>query len=234
VEGITDRIFWEQLINLYKKAENSEIIEVLEVHGKINLQKYRNFLKKIELDNYIIADRDYILDIGSEELKKMFIVDYSKIYRDVINHKKSMDRQKLFEEIEKAIESKKFEALEEICNHIKSRKRNLPDNKTPQQVQIFENFITEQMEDKIFVLRKGEVEDYLPEGDRDLNKLIELSKNERKFIDFIIGEDYLEKRVELSKIICSILGIKLLSDEEVVGYLSHRRVSDYPCVQDYK
>ena len=47
MEGITDRIFWEQLINLYKKAENSEIIEVLEVHGKINLAKYRNFLKKL-------------------------------------------------------------------------------------------------------------------------------------------------------------------------------------------
>ncbi|MEG4111117.1 MULTISPECIES: AAA family ATPase [unclassified Microcoleus] len=36
VEGITDRIFLEQLINIYNKAENSEIIEVLEVHGKIS------------------------------------------------------------------------------------------------------------------------------------------------------------------------------------------------------
>ncbi|MEG4025494.1 AAA family ATPase [Microcoleus sp. S13C4] len=234
VEGITDRIFWEQLINIYKKAENSEIIEVLEVHGKINLQKYRNFLKKIELDNYIIADLDYILQIGSEELKKMFRVDYSKIDRDVINHKKSIDGQTLFEQIEEAIKSKNFDNLTNLCNYLKSRKMNLPDNKTPQQLQLFEKFITEKMEDKIFVLSKGEVEDYLPEGYRDLNKLIELIKNERTFIDFIIRGDYLEKRRELSKIICSILGINLLSDEEVVGYLSHRPVSDYPCVQDYK
>ena len=124
VEGITDRIFVEQLINIYKKAENSEIIEVLEVRGKNNLEIYRKFLKKFEFDNYIIADLDYILDIGSEELKKMFIVDYSKIYRDVIKDKKSMDGKKLFEEIEKAIESKNFKALEEICNHIKSKKRS--------------------------------------------------------------------------------------------------------------
>ena len=223
VEGITDRIFWEQLINLYKKAENSEIMEVLEVHGKINLQKYRNFLKKIELDNYIIADLDYILQIGSEELKKMFIVDYPKIDREVINHKKSIDGQTLFEQIEVAIESKNFDNLTNLCNHIKSRKMNLPDNKTPQQLQLFEKFITEKMEDKIFVLSKGEVEDYLPKGYKKLNELIELIKNERTFIDFIIGEDYLEKRRELSKIICSILGINLLSDEEVVRILAIAR-----------
>ena len=213
VEGITDRIFWEQLINIYKKAENSEIIEVLEVHGKINLQKYRNFLEKIELDNYIIADLDYILQIGSEELKKMCIVDYSKIDREVINAKKSMDGQTLFKEIEEAIKSKNFDALEKLCNYIKSRKMKLPDNKTPEQLQVFENFITKKKDDKIFVLSKGEVEDYLPEGYGDLNKLIELIKNERTFKDFIIRGDYREKRLELSKIICSILGINLLSSQ---------------------
>jgi hypothetical protein len=222
VEGITDRIFWEQLINLYKKAENSEIIEVLEVHGKINLQKYRNFLEKIKLDNYIIADLDYILQIGSEELKKMFRVDYPKIDREVINAKKSIDGQTLFEKIEEAIKSKNLDALEKLCNYIKSRKMKLPDNKTAQQLQLFEDFITKKMEHKTFVLSKGEVEDYLPEGYRDLNKLIELIKNERTFIDFIIREDYLEKRLELSKIICSILGINLLPDEEVVRDLRHR------------
>lgn len=174
------------------------------------------------MDNYIIADLDYILQIGSEELKKMCIVDYSKIDREVINAKKSMDGQTLFKEIEEAIKSKNFDALEKLCNYIKSRKMKLPDNKTPEQLQVFENFITKKMDDKIFVLSKGEVEDYLPEGYGDLNKLIELIKNERTFKDFIIRGDYREKRLELSKIICSILGINLLPDEEVVGYLSHR------------
>jgi predicted ATP-dependent endonuclease of OLD family len=157
VEGITDRIFLEQLINIYKTAENSEIIEVLEVHGKINLQKYRNFLKKIELDNYIIADLDYISDIGSEEVKKMLRVDYSKIERDVIKDKKSSDGQTLFEEIEEAIKSKNFDALEKLCNYIKLRKSKLPDNQTDQQLQLLKNFIIEKREDKIFVLSKGEV-----------------------------------------------------------------------------
>jgi hypothetical protein len=206
----------------------------LEVHGKINLEKYRKFLEKIELDNYIIADLDYILQIGSEEVKKMFIVDYSKIERDVIKDKKSSDGQTLFEEIEEAIKSKNFDALEKLCNYIKLRKSKLPDNQTDQQLQLLKNFIIEKREDKIFVLSKGEVEYYLAEGYKILNTLIELTKNESKFRELIIREDYLEKREELSEIICSILGIDLLSDEEVVGYLSHRPVSDYPCVQDYK
>ncbi len=221
VEGITDRIFWEQLINIYKKAENSEIIEVLEVHGKINLEKYRKFLEKIELDNYIIADLDYILQIGSEKLKEIFRADYPKIDREVINAKKSIDGQTLFAKIEEAIKRKNFDDLTKLCNHIKSRKMKLSDHKTPEQLQVFENFITQKMDDKIFVLSKGEVEDYLPEGYKNLNKLIELIKDERKFKDFIIHRDYQDKRLELSKIICSILGIKLLPDEEVVGYLSH-------------
>ncbi len=164
VEGITDRIFWEQLINIYKKAENSEIIEVLEVHGKINLQKYRKFLEKIKLDNYIIADLDYILQIGSQELKEMFRPDYLKIDGEVIKVKKSIDGQTLFEKIEEAIKSKNFDDITNLCNYIKSRKMNLPDNKTPEQLQVFKNFITEKMEHKIFVMSKGEVEDYLPEG----------------------------------------------------------------------
>jgi predicted ATP-dependent endonuclease of OLD family len=223
VEGITDRIFWEQLINLYKKAENSEIIEVLEVHGKINLEKYRKFLKKIELDNYIIADLDYILQIGSEEVKKMFIVDYSKIDREVIKAKKSIDGQTLFEQIEEAIKSENFDQLTKLCNYIKSRNMKLHENLTDQQLQSLEIFITEKREkDKICVLSKGEVEYYLPEGYKKLNTLIELTKNERKFRDLIIREDYREKRVELSKIICCILGINLLPDEEVVRDLSHR------------
>jgi len=223
VEGITDRIFWEQLINIYKKAENSEIIEVLEVHGKINLEKYRKFLKKIELDNYIIADLDYILQIGSEEVKKMFIVDYSKIDREVIKAKKSIDGQTLFEQIEEAIKSENFDQLTKLCNYIKSRNMKLHENLTDQQLQSLEIFITEKREkDKICVLSKGEVEYYLPEGYEKLNTLIELTKNERKFRDLIIREDYREKRVELSKIICCILGINLLPDEEVVRDLSHR------------
>jgi putative ATP-dependent endonuclease of OLD family len=223
VEGITDRIFWEQLINIYKKAENSEIIEVLEVHGKINLEKYRKFLEKIELDNYIIADLDYILQIGSEEVKKMFIVDYPKIDREVIKAKKSIDGQTLFQQIEEAIKSENFDQLTNLCNYIKSRNMKLDENLTDQQLQLLEIFITEKREkEKICVLSKGEVEYYLPEGYKKLNTLIELTKNERKFRDLIIREDYREKRVELSKIICSILGINLLPDEEVVRDLSHR------------
>jgi len=223
VEGITDRIFWEQLINIYKKADNSEIIEVLEVHGKINLEKYRRFLEKIELDNYIIADLDYILQIGSEEVNKMFIVDYAKIDREVINAKKSIDGQTLFQQIEEAIKSENFDALEKLCIYIKSRKMKLHENLTDQQLQLLEIFITEKREkDKICVLSKGEVEYYLPEGFKKLNTLIELTKNERKFRDLIIREDYREKRVELSKIICSILGINLLPDEEVVRDLRSR------------
>ncbi len=187
------------------------------------------------MDNYIIADLDYILQIGSEEVQKMFIVDYPKIDREVINAKKSIDGQTLFHQVEEAIKSENFDQLTNLCNYIKSRKMKLDENLTDQQLQLLEIFITEKREkDKICVLSKGEVEYYLPEGYKKLNRLIELTKNERKFIDLIIREDYREKRVELSKIICSILGINLLSDEEVVGYLSHRPVSDYPCVQDYK
>ena len=40
---------------------------------------------------------------------------------------------------------------------------------------------------------KGEVEYYLPEGYKKLNTLIELTKNERKFRDLIIREDYQRK-----------------------------------------
>lgn len=217
VEGITDRIFFEKLIGVYSTlfATVPEIIEVLEVYGKINLAKYQQLLQRISVTNFIIADRDYLEDIGSEEVKTLFQADYSRIEQQVIKDKKSIDGQTLFQQIEQAIQSENLQTLKELCEYIKSRKKKLKNNLGTEESRLIEQFVQEKVEENIFILKVGEIEDYLPDGYKKLEKLIEFLKDE-DYLNFILSPSYCERRKELTKIIFSILGTQILQDEQVV------------------
>ena len=43
----------------------------MEVDGKHDLFKYRNFLNKLDITNFIIADFDFLLEIGDQNIKKI-------------------------------------------------------------------------------------------------------------------------------------------------------------------
>ncbi|MBD2309223.1 hypothetical protein H6G17_27575 [Chroococcidiopsis sp. FACHB-1243] len=72
---VTDRLFFEELINFYQFlfSETSEVIEVLEVYGKTNLEKYRKFLETISVPNFIVADFDYLQNVGNEDIKNLSV-----------------------------------------------------------------------------------------------------------------------------------------------------------------
>lgn len=200
VEGITDRLIFERLLHINSALNHpSEIIEIIEVIGKHNLKKYRDFLNKIKVKNYIIADFDYILQVGDENVKKLFVTDYQKIDKE-INDKKSKDGMALSEKLEKAIESEDLTELKELFEYIKNRKIKLKVNLTEDEKTTLQNFIQGKYDEKIYLLREGEIEDYLPDGFKSLEKVIELVK----LTNFSDNFDS-KKLEELNKLISLIL-----------------------------
>ena len=208
VEGIQDRLVFEKLINYYAHTINkSAIIEVLEVHGKENLLKYREFLKNIEVENFIIADFDYIFSIGDEDIKKLFTTDFKKIDEKIIRDKKSMDKETLSQKLEIAITQEVVAELKSIWEHIKNRFRKLKETLNDKEKEHLSNFIKAKKEERIYILQKGEIENYLPEGFKKLEKTIELIKDEN-FNKWLSAPKNDDKRKELDGIVFEIIGIE--------------------------
>ncbi len=204
VEGIQDRLLFEKLISSSSNDTNkSEIVEVLEVHGKDNLLKYREFLENIKVINFIVADNDYIYTVGDNSIKKLFTTDFQKIDEKVIKDKKSKDGKALAESLEISIEKNDIEGIKPLWEYIKNRKRKLRDNLSDEERKILNEFLKEKSKEKIYILQKGEIEDYLPEKFKRLESTIELIKDENfnKWISETKGD---EKGKELEGIVSAI------------------------------
>ncbi len=194
VEGIHDRIIYEVLLQHYV-ATGSEIIEVVEVHGKHNFKKYRKFLEIFRIQNFILADQDYLKQAGSKDIRELFVNNYIKI-DSVLKDSRSTDRKTLAECLEKAIINADLETLKKIWKYINSRHIKLKDKLTDaEKQQIKDSIQTLQKDNNILILEKGELEDYLPEGFKDLEKAPELVKspNLKKWIKSIEKSDLIDK-----------------------------------------
>lgn len=209
VEGIQDRLVFKKLFNHFSedKNQNSQIIEILEVHGKNNLQKYRDFLSNFKIDNFIIADFDYLDSIGSVEVKKLFVTDKKKAEEEVFSKgKKSLDRKTLIEDLEKGIRNNNLKIALPILEHIKSRFKIIKNKLTVEEMAAINDNIKNLKEEKdIHILKYGELEAYLPNGFKKIEKTIELVKD-KNFEDWISNIEEDEKLKELKDIVINILG----------------------------
>ncbi len=217
VEGKSDKLIFEKLIKYYLSLyDKTEIIEVVEVDGKLNLEKYRKFLESFYIENYIIADLDYAGTIGDENIKNLFISNHKKITQEVIARPdKSRDGQALLKVLENALLSENLEEYrEDISNlfgYIKSRNRKIKESLSLDEENTLSNFITSKINEGIYILRKGQIEDYLPDGFKTLEKIVGLVEDEFFYTKFLNPEleiNFDEKRKELNQIVFDILGIE--------------------------
>ena len=162
VEGIDDRILLQELI----KKELSKIkgvIDILEVHGKLNFPKYREFLNLFGIDNSIMADLDYIFDIVDGSIKNMFVADNSKIDKDVVQNEKSEDGNTLFEQITKNIQDcneHSLSNLKDLTDYIQSRYKKLKSDLSKDEIMLLHQKIDELKNQGIYILKYGKIEDY--------------------------------------------------------------------------
>jgi putative ATP-dependent endonuclease of OLD family len=201
VEGIMDRLVFENLIRFIGDRYNRRTtIEVVEVHGKRNFDQYKRVLDIVRMPTSIVADQDYILDIGTEKIKNLFVSDYDGIDRSILLDKKSRDTKTLIEAIEEANDSKNFSNVADIIGYIKNRRTRLKDEITEEEDIDISNFITEKRCHGIYILEMGEIEDYLPNGITSPGKLIKLLEDPNW-----MQQLKQESRSELLNIITTIL-----------------------------
>ena len=79
-----------------------------------------------------------------------------------------------------AIESSNLDDHKQLWEYIKSRQRKLRTDLTSEEATHFDAFIKTKWTEKIFILAKGALEAYLPNGykSKDMEKLIQLVSDE--------------------------------------------------------
>lgn len=166
VEGITDKIVFEHL-STEVQSKSDKIVEIIEVNGKNEFNKYMEFLKVFEIQCFIIADRDFAWDIGDEDIKRLFSTDLAKIDDDVLKSRTSQDGRTLSGLLKDTIDNPgdcgdKLKTLREFWTYLESRNRKLKHDITEPELEQLYAFIDSKKTEKIFILRYGELEDYFP------------------------------------------------------------------------
>ena len=175
VEGISDKLFFDAVFKrLGVTASPTPVFEIISVGGKGYFKSYESILNACRVPYVIIADRDYARDVGTSEIKNLFALDGKNIKKDVIENIASMDGDALAARLEDAIQSRDLEDLEALWTYIKSRRQRLKSDLTGAEEKEISNFLNDQKEKSVFILREGALEDYLPVGYRskDVDKLI--------------------------------------------------------------
>lgn len=189
VEGITDEI-------LFKKIYESELgtipdgVEFVSISGKKNLNNFKNVLEKLEIKYFYIGDYDNIYDYP--ELKSLFYVDNKKQKEDLKQGKnKSYSAQDLLNSIETFIKNNNmtnFEILKmNFLLYNEKFKKNSPNITSDEQKRI-NDFITEKYDENVYILKQGEIEDYLGTGTRNksvgFNKVISFLNDDTEYNKF--------------------------------------------------
>jgi putative ATP-dependent endonuclease of OLD family len=177
VEGISDRIFFEVLLQHFKLGEGTgKVYEIVSVGGKTLFSQYEKLLTACHVPYVIIADLDYAREIGGESLKSLFSISAQAIKQNVVDDPTSLDGTSLVARMDEAIHTGCIDDLKPLWEYVKLRQSRLRTDLTESEQSALHSFISEQRTAKRFILSRGPLEAYLPVGfkNKDLEKLIRL------------------------------------------------------------
>jgi hypothetical protein len=204
VEGITDRLILTALLEAAAiRFRNSVAVEVIEVGGKGNFTDYQNILRGLLTPAYVVADLDYLAEVGSQATKGLFVTNSERQFEVLTQDKKSVDRVSMIERLEDAIEDGGLGELRLFWNYFRGRLQRLKEPLTKEEREEIEGDLLLLRAENVFVLRHGEIEDYLPTGVREIKTIVE-TLVDRNWINRVADGD---RRVELGAIVCAILDV---------------------------
>lgn len=169
VEGLSDRIVFERVLEIVARQNGIEGIpslEVVSVGGKGMFAAYRRLLEACHVQSVVIADLDYIEQVGTGQVKGLFVLNADEIKEDVIANVKSLDGATLVQRIDDAMASGDWKDAQDLWAYIKSHRVRLRPNLEPAEQAVLDAFIAAKEVENTFILSRGALEDYLPEGHR--------------------------------------------------------------------
>lgn len=177
VEGLSDRVFFEAVLDLHGRSSSSRsILEVISVGGKGFFEAYARVLKACEIQYSIISDLDYVEQVGTHEIKALFQIATKEIKNDVVENVKSLDGDALVQAIEDALATGSWGHAAQVWDYIKARRRQLRKDMSPEDKSSLEQFLASKRNERVYILSRGALEAYLPagHGSKDLDRLIRL------------------------------------------------------------
>lgn len=205
VEGLSDRIFFEKVIEHFGQKKGRYVVEIVSVGGKGLFDSYKKLLNACNVPNTTIADLDYIEQVGTGSIKQLFQINEAEIKKDVIDNVGSWDGAALVTRIEEAMRSGDWGDAVDLWEYIKSRRIVLKPNLSGDERASLDAFIESLKSSGLNILSKGALEDYLPVGYR--------SKNLEKLISFLEQPDFWDQlpqpqRDEIENLVKSLPGIE--------------------------
>lgn len=203
VEGISDRIVFSELLkNSHKKT--GKVIEVVSVGGKGFFAPYEKLLDACKIDYSLIADLDYIEQVGSAKLKALFKPNGSSIKSDIIDNVKSMDGDALVSTIDDAFASNSWDEASELWQYIKSRRKTLIPQLDEQRQSELNEEINAFRHRSIYILKQGAIEQYLPSNfsRKNLEGLIELVSEGKLLETFLV--EFMGELEEITALITEV------------------------------
>ena len=169
VEGISDRLVLDSLLDAASaRFGNNAAIEIIEVGGKMNFSGYQSLLDTLRTPWVVVADRDYLTDIGSPQVRDFFERDAEKQWRVLTEGKKSTDRRALIGHLAQAIDQKDLTQLHAFWNYFGNRHQKLRENLNEHETTVLTSEFATLSSKHIHILRYGEIEDYLPASVSDI------------------------------------------------------------------
>jgi len=181
VEGISDRIFFEAVLRKLGVLQGkSKVLEIINVGGKGMFSAYEKVLDAANVKHKIVADLDYIEQIGSPELKALFKTNKNEIKKDVFENLKSMDAETFVDNVEGAIRSGDWSSTRDLWEYIKSHRRKLDPSMSATQKEALATFIEQSSAQGTMLLSLGTLEAYLPDSmsRKDVSRLIKFVSND--------------------------------------------------------
>jgi hypothetical protein len=201
VEGISDRLVVASLLDSGSvRFANNDAIEIIEVGGKGNFADYRKLLDALKTPAFIVADLDYLRECGGASIRALFRPDGAKAWES-LRQKKSVDAKSAVAALHRAVDENDRETLTEFLVYLEGRHARLADTLKPEDVAVIDSELEGLLKDRIFVLRHGEVEDYLPPGHQDVKDIVDLTVD-RSWVNKVPDA---ERRVVLGRLMCEIL-----------------------------
>ncbi len=183
VEGDTDEIVFKSILNDIEKVTMFKPhVEVMQVRGKTNYDKFKRFLLTLQIASGFIGDIDNInqMATGNPEIRAMLIPNSERIARLVIKNPGAKDNEGLLAELRNAIDTGDTEKLKSFFEYIISFRTKLRSNLGADQLEKLNEFIEEQKNDNVYLLPDGEIEAYFPIGfkGKSLDKVLALLNGE--------------------------------------------------------
>ncbi len=201
VEGISDRLVISSLLDAASaRFANNDAIEIIEVGGKGNFAEYRKLLDALATPSFIIADLDYLKDVGDPAVRGLFGPNATKAW-EALKQKKSIDGRSAIHALRDALDKGDGNTLRVFLDYIQDRHACFVGPLTGEQRKHVDEVLDRLMVQKIIVLSDGEIEEYLPLGVADVRGIVELTID-RNWVNRVPNA---ERRVMLGRLICEIL-----------------------------